>query len=62
MITIEDRARLVKRADSVHTTDKAAMLVVMDATEEFQVSTYGDPISMGFLREQAIKLLKGGVQ
>lgn len=62
MITLEDRARLVKRADGIHTTDKAAMLIVLDATGEFQVATFGDPISMGFLREQAIKLLKGGVQ
>lgn len=61
-MTIEDRARLVMRADEVHSTDKAAMLIVLDATDEYRVVTVGDPVSMGVLKSEAIKLLKSDIQ
>ena len=62
MITIEDRARLVKQADNVHPSDRAAMLIVQDIAGDFMVTTIGAPESMRVLKEGAIKLLKGGVQ
>lgn len=53
----EEIVRLVQRADKVQKTSRAALLVEYSDCGELQVSTYGNPVCVDFLKKSLRKLL-----
>ena len=49
---IEDYKRLITRMDEIKVSDKAAVLVVMDASLEIHTATFGEPAEVSLLRKK----------
>lgn len=56
MIT-EEIVKLVQRADKVQKSSRAALLVEYTDCGDLQVSTYGNPVCVDFLKKALKKLL-----
>lgn len=53
----EEIVKLVQRADKVQKTSRAALLIEYTDCGELQVSTYGNPVCVDFLKKALKKLL-----
>ena len=53
----EEIVNLVQRADKVQKSSRAALLIEYTDCGELQVSTYGNPVCVDFLKKALRKLL-----
>ena len=53
----EEIVKLVQRADKVQKSSRAALLIEYTDCGELQVSTYGNPVCVDFLKKALRKLL-----